>query len=1149
MKLKKKIVLIFVSITCLIFIIIGTSLYYFFSNIEHYSAFLAQNIEAAIHRKVSIGSVKANFWEGLGIEIKQFTVKDEKGERDIFTAHNVTIGLKLFPLLMRQVVFHKIIIDSPKVTIVRDKEGNVNLLQEISTLLKKEKRNAFKTFLTPSFSISRIIIREGEIEFIDGSLHPFPLVTRMGELELKCARSTTWGKWINFFLTSTLLTGGHKSLVRIRGEMNEFPEDGDFSHLVLDARVELKDILLSHFWPYYCRYLPFELATARLDLEANLKGSLLDNLHTEGVVRMKEVNVIYPRAFPHPLTPQKVELSYQMDMNGEFLRMKEAKLRLDDCDFSGSFLLSGIKSGDLLLAAELKSNRFLWSRFRGYLPLNIMFPGLAHFWVKSMEEGWVEVESASCSGKIKDFAKIKLPEYSDLIKGRIKVSKFNLNLLEGLIPLKDLNGTVMVEKGNLLMKGFSGTLRGSDLSRTEGTITHLYSKAVLSIKTEADLKMPQMLPMLLHEKMPTRMRPILKDITAMGGDAHMDLDISGIKLNGQYVPPAFDGSLSLNRVSISHRKLTLPITNLYGGITFNDRLVMSEKIRGTLGSSTLSFKGKIQEWQEVNPHFDVSVTSDINLSELKSFPPEGLFAEIVPQGTCFLRSNFKGYLNRLRFSGDLDLTQGKYQFYEWLLKPGGVSNKLQFSGIYFNKKNEIQLDNLRYSLKSSEIKSKGKLHWKEKPGFSFSFMTKGINLAELHYIRSADLKPMGIIRGEVETRGEFGNSDSLVVRGVATCDNAGFKLKSSPKPLFTLSTAIRFNDKAIRLDSFTFHSGSSSITVKGTMNGFSSPRIHLVASSPFLALDDFNTLKKSLALEEEKKEKGKRDWLETISLEGDVSIAQGRYQDFNFSNLRTHTVMRSGILDLKSLEFMSDESRVSSDLSLDVTWKEHTLIDSNSKMEKMKVRKVLKLLSFQGDNLTGTLDCEGGLKSKFEEFKSLHRSLNGNVKLRLSQGRIYRFTILSKVLTILNVSQIFTLGFDEFITKGMPYKSITGTLLIKNGVISTEDLFLDGDQMRISAVGKINLAKDELSLTLGVQPLVTVDKILNNIPVIGKIITGKDRSLVVSYFRAKGKISDPDVKAIPLKSLAKGVSDLLEQLLGIPKQLLEVPQKILNPSQ
>jgi uncharacterized protein YhdP len=258
--------------------------------------------------------------------------------------------------------------------------------------------------------------------------------------------------------------------------------------------------------------------------------------------------------------------------------------------------------------------------------------------------------------------------------------------------------------------------------------------------------------------------------------------------------------------------------------------------------------------------------------------------------------------------------------------------------------------------------------------------------------------------------------------------------------------------------------------------------------------------------------------------------------------------MKDGILCLNPLTFENDGGRVNAELALNLNLKEQTTIESNIKMNDMDVKSVLSLLSLRNDMMTGTLNGKSVLFSQFAELRELKQLLNGNVKLRLSSGRIEKFTILSKILTILNVSQLFKLRFDEFITKGMPYKTIKGTCTIKNGVISTEDLFLDSDQIRISAVGTVNLVDDRLNLNLGVEPLVTVDKILNNLPLIGRIITGKDKSLIVSYFTVTGNIADPEVKVIPLKSLTKGVSGILEQILGIPQQLIEVPQKILNPS-
>ena len=1148
MSLKKKILIILASIGCIVFIVSGATLYYFFSNIEHYSRFLAQNIEAVIHHKVSIGKVSAQIWGGLGVEVTQFAIKDERGERDIFTAHHLTFGLKFLPLLIRQVVFHKVIVDTPRITVVRDETGAAPLLKDIASLLQKEQKppGAFKQLLTPSLSINRAIIRQGAVEFIDRSVMPNPLIVRAEGVEMKWIQTKGWREGIVFNFTSRILNSGHQSLVRIEGRMNELPQNGDFSRLVLDAQVELKDFPLPCFWPYYQRFLPFDQATAIVDLNINVRGNPFHAFHSRGSLKMKEAILAYPRVFASPLTPENVELSYRLDKDDDYLDFPAVDLRLDDCKFTGSFMLRGMKAKDLHLAAELKSNRFLWSWFRGYLPLKIMAPGLARFWMKSMEEGWVEVESASCSGRIKDFAKINQAAYSDLIKGKAKVSGFNLTLLEGLIPLKDLQGSVVIGRGNLFMRGLTGTLRGSPLSRAEGTITRLYDKAALSFKADADLKMPQILPMLLHEQMPARMKPLLKDITALGGQAEMKLSLSGIRLSGQYVPPVFDGSLSMNRVSIAHKKLPYPLTDLNGLIPFTDRLLTSGGITGKLGQSTFSLMGKMGEWQEINSFFDLTMTSDIKLPELKRFTPEGFFADIYPQGTGYLKGTFKGYLNKLSFSGDLDLTRGSYRLSAWLQKPKGVSNKLQCSGLYLYGKNDLQLDSLRYMLKSSEIRGRGKFIFNDSTSFSSSMKTKGFNLAELSYINVPDLRLTGIVSGEAAIKGKWGNWGKADVAGMVKCDRVGLRTKSSPKPIVTVSSSIRFDKKSLTLDSFVFATGESSFTAKGEMKGFSTPRIRLNITSPFLVFDDLIALREKIKWEEEKEEKGRREWLSAISLEGSIAIAQGRYRDFTFSSLSANPVMNNGILQLKTLELMSGQGRAASHLTFDLNWKEHTSLESDFTMEKMDVKRVLSLLSLPNDRVAGNLDLKGSLNSQFEEFKEITNTLNGDIKLKLSGGTIQKSPILSKVLTILNLSPIFKLRFDELITKGMPYKSIIGTLRMKDGVITTEDLFLDGDQIRISAVGTINLVDDKLNLNLAVEPLVTVDKILNNIPIIGRIITGKEKSLIVSYFTVKGKISDPEVKVTPLKSLTKKVSGILEGLLGIPQQLLDVPQKIFN---
>jgi uncharacterized protein YhdP len=68
---------------------------------------------------------------------------------------------------------------------------------------------------------------------------------------------------------------------------------------------------------------------------------------------------------------------------------------------------------------------------------------------------------------------------------------------------------------------------------------------------------------------------------------------------------------------------------------------------------------------------------------------------------------------------------------------------------------------------------------------------------------------------------------------------------------------------------------------------------------------------------------------------------------------------------------------------------------------------------------------------------------------------------------------------------GMPYNAITATMSIRDGIVSSQDFYIASEAMNVSAVGKVDLVRNEVDATIGVQPLQTVDKVVNRIPVVG----------------------------------------------------------------
>jgi uncharacterized protein YhdP len=120
----------------------------------------------------------------------------------------------------------------------------------------------------------------------------------------------------------------------------------------------------------------------------------------------------------------------------------------------------------------------------------------------------------------------------------------------------------------------------------------------------------------------------------------------------------------------------------------------------------------------------------------------------------------------------------------------------------------------------------------------------------------------------------------------------------------------------------------------------------------------------------------------------------------------------------------------------------------------------------------------------------------------------------------------------------MPFNRITGDFSVREGIATTQNMFLDSNAINLSAVGKIDMIRDELDLNIGVQPLQTVDKVVSRIPIVGWIITGKDHSFITTYFEARGKIEDPQVTAVPVKSLAKGVFNIFKRVFELPRRLI-----------
>ncbi|MBJ6801749.1 DUF3971 domain-containing protein [Geomonas propionica] len=630
----------------------------------------------------------------------------------------------------------------------------------------------------------------------------------------------------------------------------------------------------------------------------------------------------------------------------------------------------------------------------------------------------------------------------------------------------------------------------------------------------------------------------------------------------------------------------IPIfTGVKGLLELSGKDFLLKGMTGRFGTSPLSLEGRITDYPLDRP------CQYLFTAKVQPRQPEVVWLLGKGIGSFATNSilNLKGEggTSLYRLSGDSDLTTAAYTFKDLVAKPAGRTNSVSFS-MEFDKE-QFRITSLHYLLPpaalsatavsryggpvSFEIKTNqfqstevGQLVPMVKkyhptglvqlllhasgPDTDRLTWSGNVGLAGVTLKPGDKIKPLTGVNGTVKVNGETFETSQLQVRlgntsisgrGVLTgtqnpswqlvfsspsVDPAdlGFATGGAPVRVERVQGNLTYQKDNLQITSLSGSLGKTSLQVKGSVKDLQHPLAELVVAAPYLNPDDLMPLF------------GGPGGEGPVTLRAQVTANEGKLKDFPFQRLKTTVFYENHVLQLLPFEFSSFEGEVTGRLRSDlVAPARHNLSCS---VQKVSAAALLHSLGVKKQEVTGAMSMQGDLSVRGESTADYKRSIQGNVKVRIERGSIRKFSTLSKIFSILNVSQLFKGQLPDMVSGGMPFNKITSDIAFNNGVATTQNLFVDSNAMNISAVGKVDLVKDELDLNVGVQPLQTVDKVVSKIPIVGWILTGKDKSLITTYFEAKGRIEDPQVTAVPVKSLAKGVFNIFKRVFELPARLI-----------
>jgi uncharacterized protein YhdP len=163
--------------------------------------------------------------------------------------------------------------------------------------------------------------------------------------------------------------------------------------------------------------------------------------------------------------------------------------------------------------------------------------------------------------------------------------------------------------------------------------------------------------------------------------------------------------------------------------------------------------------------------------------------------------------------------------------------------------------------------------------------------------------------------------------------------------------------------------------------------------------------------------------------------------------------------------------------------------------------------------------------------------LSGAFRARIEDGVVRRFQLLVRILSFMDLSRWFTLRLPNINQEGIHFRSVSGDFKITRGVYSTENLFVDGDDLKITGAGELDGPKGELDFTIAVRPFPGIDRAANYVPILGTGLAAIKNSFLVASFNVKGQVNDPSITPAPLSTL----SEYFFGALAIPKGLIGIP--------
>jgi len=406
----------------------------------------------------------------------------------------------------------------------------------------------------------------------------------------------------------------------------------------------------------------------------------------------------------------------------------------------------------------------------------------------------------------------------------------------------------------------------------------------------------------------------------------------------------------------------------------------------------------------------------------------------------------------------------------------------------------------------------------------------------------------GVADADMDIELPIGDPYRARFNGYLKVKGIGAHLAASELVLGNGDAYLEFTPDRIELKSLGLELNGQPISIRGHAVNPRRPDITIAVTAPNLDVDSL--LPKAPHGGYGPAERGGRpetlanrpipDYVRNMTIQFHASVDRGRYRQTDFTNLSLTADYEDGQVKDHQLRLGIADGEIHSTGIVDIRNLYHVGFAVKPTIESLDLGQLSTLFNRQQLPVEGTITVSGSLGGAIGNRDQLISSLNGRLSAELTRGRVFDVglmgSIIVKVLSLTNLRGILSGDVVRDMSgEGVAFKRATLDADMRDGVLHAEPLVVEGNALGAASIGDVDFVQGNLTLKVEVEPLGTVDAVLERVPILGRV----GQKLTRIYLDVEGPFTDPDIRVSPAKGLSEAVREGFRSTKGAVDDALD----------